>query len=326
VRSEIDQLLVFCKVVRLGSFTRAAEELYLTQPAVSAQVAKLEQRLKVRLVDRLGRRAYPTEAGKLLYAHAEQVERLCTLLSEAEQAVAEMDGELVGRMTVGSSPTIAIYVLPHWLGLFKREHPRVDIALAVIQTKEAMEAMANNMYDFALLEGPGSAAGLVFEHLMDDELILVVAPDHPWAGCGDAITIDELGRAPLICHRQGSGAQTAIEREFQRHGVEINRSMVIENNEVAKRMVEEGLGVSILSRLVVRQELERGTLVNVPVKDATFIRAFRIARRRRKYESPPVRAFLAFLRDGIARRCSDPPNGVDDLDNVDPRESVDGAS
>jgi len=242
---------------------------------------------------------------------------LCTVLSEAEQAVAEMDGELVGRMTIGSSPSIAIYVLPHWLGQFRREHPRVDISLAVVQTREAMEAMANNLYDFALLEGPGNAAGLAFEPLMDDELLLVVAPDHPWAGRDGGITMGDLSPVPLICHRQGSGAQTAIEREFQRHGREIIRSMVIENNEVTKRMVEEGLGVSILSRLVVQQELDRGTLVMVPVMDALFVRSFRIARRRRKYEAPPVRAFLAFLKEGIARRYPRPSSDLLDKDDVD---------
>jgi DNA-binding transcriptional LysR family regulator len=303
VRSEIDQLLVFCRVVKLGSFTKAAKELYLTQPAISAQVAKLEKRLKVKLIDRLGRRAYPTEAGKLLYSYAEQVERLCAILTEAELAVAEMDGELTGRIVIGSSPTIAIYVLPWILGHFKKEHPKVDISLAVGQTREVIEGMANNLYDFALLEGPRRIPGLIYEHLMDDELYLSVAPDHPWVERGDeGISIKELDQVPMICHRQGSGAQTAIEREFQRHGIKINSSMVVENNEVVKRMVEAGLGISILSRLVIQQELERGSLVKVPIRDAVFIRRFRLATRKGKHLSRSVRAFLMLLEEEIARK------------------------
>ena len=303
VRAEIDQLLVFCHVVRLGSFTKAAEELCLTQPAVSAQIAKLEQRLKVRLLDRLGRRVYPTDPGRLLYSYAEQVERLSAILSEAEQAVAEMEPELKGRVTVGSSPTIAIYLLPRLLGQFKREHPKVEISLAVGQTREVLESMVDNMYDFALVEGPGKAPGLLFERLMDDELQLVVAPDHPWASRrSEGITMEELSQTPLICHRQGSGTQTAIEREFQRRCIQINRSMEVENNEVVKRMVEAGLGVSILSRLVIQQELERGSLVAVPVNDAAFVRGLRLVTRRGKHLTRPVREFLLFFRKKVATR------------------------
>lgn len=303
MRTEIDQLLVFCRVVKLGSFTSAAKELYLTQPAVSAQISKLEQRLKVRLIDRLGRRAYPTDAGRMLYTYAEQVERLCAIISEAEQAVAEMEGELTGRVVIGSSPTIAIYVLPRLLGQFKKEHPKVDIALAVGQTKEIVEGMANNLYDIALLEGPQKAPGLIFEHLMDDELHLIVAPDHPWASRRfEGITMEELSQLPLICHRPGSGAQTAIEREFQRFGVEINRSMVVENNEVVKRMVEAGLGISILSRLVIQQELEMGSLVKIPIKNAVFFRRFKLAMRQGKHVSRPARAFLLFFEEEVARK------------------------
>ena len=123
MRSEIDQLLVFCRVVKPGSFTKAAKELHLTQPAISAQVAKLEKRLKVKLIDRLGRRAYPTEAGKLLYSYAEQVERLCAILTEAELAVAEMDGELTGRIVIGSADDRHLCAALD-IGPFQKEHRR----------------------------------------------------------------------------------------------------------------------------------------------------------------------------------------------------------
>lgn len=303
MRSEIDQLLVFCKVVKLGSFTRAAEELYLTQPAVSAQVAKLEQRLRVRLVDRLGRRVYPTEAGKLLYSYAEQVERLCAILAEAEQAVAEMEGELTGRVSIASSPTIALHILPPLLGRFKRQHPKVDVALDVGQSKRMIEGLSNNLYDLALLEGPGRAPGVTFEHLIYDELFLTVATDHPWAKrTGQGVTLEELNEETFISFPRGSGVQTAIDRELQRYGAKIAPNMTIDNIEVVKKVVEAGLGVSILSRFVIEDELARGTLVTVPVHGAQFIREFRLGRRKGRYQTRPVRTFVSFFREEIARK------------------------
>ena len=254
MRAEVDQLLVFCRVVRLGSFTRAAEELSLTQPAVSAQIARLEQRLKVKLIDRLGRRAQPTRAGEMLYSYAEQVERLCNILCEAEQAVDATEEELIGK--------------------------------------------PNNVYDLCLLEGPVRAAGVQFETFMVDELCLVVARDHPWARrAAEGVDIEELADQTFISHRKGSGMQTTIQREFDRHGVEIVPAMVIDNIEAVKKVVEAGLGVSVLSTLIIRQELERGTLVVVPVRNASFRREFKIATRRGKHIPRPVRAFLAFLKE-----------------------------
>ncbi|MCL4369900.1 MAG: LysR substrate-binding domain-containing protein, partial [Chloroflexi bacterium] len=270
MRSEVDQLLVFCRVARLRSFTKAAEELCLTQPAVSAQVARLEKRLKTKLIDRLGRYIYLTEAGRLLYSYAQQVERLCTLLEEAEQAVSELETELSGKLAVGASTTIAIYMLPPLLAEFKRLHPKVEFALAVGTSRGIMAELVNNTHDFALLEGPIDMPGVHFEHFWFDVLHLIVARSHRWAKrTKEGVAIEELAQEPFISHRQGSGVQTAIQRELTRHGVQIVPSMVIDNIEVVKKSVEAGLGVSILSKLVLQREIEGGTLVVVPVRDAS---------------------------------------------------------
>lgn len=302
MRSDIDQLRVFFKVVQLGSFTKAAEELYLTQPAVSAQVAKLERRLKVRLIDRLGRSVFPTEAGRALYAHADEVERLCSALQEAELALREAGDELAGKLAIGASTTISIYMLPPLLGEFKRRNPRVEFALDASISSQLMEQLLRNRYDFALLEGPVDGPGVEFEHFWYDELFLVVARDHPWAQGKDVVAIREVVGQPFISHRQGSGVQTAIQWEFQRHGVEMRPSMTIDNIEVVKKAVESGLGISILSRLVVQQEVEAGSLVIVPVRSAVFTREFRIATLKGKYLSPTARAFLSFFKGAVNER------------------------
>ncbi len=308
MRSEVDQLLVFCRVVRLGSFTRAAEELCLTQPAVSAQVARLEQRLRARLLDRLGRSFYLTEAGRVLYSYAQQVERLCGLLDEAEQAVSELDAEFSGKLSIGASTTISIYMLPPLLAEFRHLHPKVKFALAADTSRGIMAEMVNNAYDFALLEGPVDAPGVDFEGFWCDELHLIVARGHPWASrTKGGVDIEDLAREPFISHREGSGVQTAIQRELTRHKVHIVPSMVIDNIEVVKKSVEVGLGVSILSKLVMQREIEGGALVVVPVRGASFTRSFRIATLRGKHLSRTVRAFLSFFKEEIAARH---PEGV----------------
>ncbi len=301
MRSEVDQLLVFCQVVRLGSFTKAAEELSMTQPAVSAQMARLEHRLRTKLVDRIGRSIHLTEAGRVLYSYAEHVERLRSLLDEAEQAVSELELELGGKLSIGASTTIAIYMLPPLLADFRRIHPRVEFALAADTSRGIMAELVNNQYDFGLLEGPVDAPGVDFEHFWRDELHLVVARGHPWARRAyTGVEIEDLAREPFISHRQGSGVQTAIQREVTRHGMQIVPSMVIDNIEVVKKSVEAGLGVSILSRLVLQREIEAGSLVVVPVRGASFTRDFRIAILRGKYLSRTVRAFLSFFKEKVA--------------------------
>lgn len=301
VRAEVVQLLVFCHVARLGSFTKAAAELSLTQPAVSAQVARLEHRLRTRLVDRIGRSFYLTEAGRVLYSYAQQVDQLCSLLDEAEQAVSELDSELSAKLSIGASTTISIYMLPQLLAEFRRLHPKVEFALAVDTSKGILAELVNNMFDFALLEGPADAPGVEFEHFMWDELYLIVARGHPWAlRAEEGVDIQELSQEPFISHRRNSGVQTAIQRELTRHGVEIVPSMVIDNIEVVKKSVEVGLGVSILSKLVLQREIQGGTLAVVPIRGASFRRELRIATLRGKHLSRTVLAFLAFFKEAAA--------------------------
>lgn len=298
MRSEIDQLLVFFQVARLGSFTKAAKELYLTQPAVSAQVARLEQRLKVKLVERVGHRVFLTEAGNLVFSYADQVEQFRSTLEDLARAVTEMDTHLVGKLSVGASNTIGIYVLPSVMGRFKRQHPDVEMVLDVGISRNIVEGLVANRYDFALIEGPTKSPEIVTDHFTEDQLCLIVARDHPWARrTAEGVTIRDVQTQPFIGHREGSGTQTTIEREFQRRGLEIECSMAIDSPEAVKKVVEAGLGVSMVSKLIVQQEVERGVLVVVPVRDGDFRRRFKIAWRRGKRFSRVARTFLAFLRE-----------------------------
>ncbi len=304
LRAEIDQLLVFFQIARLGSFTQAAKALYLTQPAVSAQVARLEQRLKVKLVERVGHKLFLTPAGHLLYSYAGQVEQFCQLLDQAAEALAEADSRLVGKVSIGASNTIGVYVLPPVMGQFRKEYPDVELALAVGPSRTMAEGLLGNLYDFVCIEGPTKSTEIVAEHFMGDELCLIVGRDHPWCKRTiEGIALRELRSQQLIGHRPGSGTMAVIEREFQRQNLTISFSMVIDNPEAVKKMVEAGLGVSVVSRLILHQEVERGGLVIVPIRDANLSRGLKTAWRRGKQLSRAARSFLSFLH----RQAGDGP-------------------
>ncbi len=314
IQTEIDRLITFCHVVRLGSFTKAAEELFLTQPAVSVQISKLERSLRVRLVEQRGQRIYPTDAGKRLYAYAEQVQQLCRVLIDATRAVADDEGELQGRIALGATTTIALYMLPSLLRQFQQQHGGVEIALTVTTTKSIVESLPADHHDFCLIEGVvGSslrAPGIRYEPFFKDELSLIVHSGHPWAERSrTGIALDELSREVFIGHRPGSTMQVIIERVLRRHGVKVNQKMAIDNMEVVKRMVEAGLGVSIVSQVVLDKEVTAGELVIVPIKGVSFSRTFHIGTLNGRILSRAALTFLDYFRNAVAAKYCSPQTG-----------------
>lgn len=212
MRPDLDQFLTFVKVVQTGSFTRAARDLSLTQPAVSAQMRRLEAQLGARLFDRLGRQLQLTEAGRALYRYAERVEDLAAILEAAADEVDASRGELRGRVALGGSTTPGIFVLPRVLERFRREHPPVQLALEVGTTAALLEALRANLVDFALLEGIVSGRDLVVEPVYDASVALIVGRGHPWYGQdGPAVDPAELASQPAISYQPGSGMQAAID-------------------------------------------------------------------------------------------------------------------
>lgn len=248
------RLVVFRTVAEQLSFRKAAEELYLTQPAVSLQIKALEEDLGTQLFDRTGRHIKLTAAGRVLLEYAEQVN---ALLVQAEHELAALSGNHAGQLALGASSTIAQYVLPHLLGEFCRQHPRVHPTLISGNTEQIVDAVQSQKIALGLIEGPARSRDVKTEPFLKDELVLIVSMAHEWAerasvSCADACA------APLLMRERGSGTRRVIEIALEKLGVKrsaLNIVMELDATEAIKSAVEAGLGVGFVSRWAIAKDL-----------------------------------------------------------------------
>ncbi len=277
------------------SFTKAAETLHMTQPAVTFQVRQLEEHFNTRLFDRTHNRISLTEAGRRVYEYAD---RIFELYDEMENAVREMTGEISGVIMIGASTTIAEYMLPALLGDFRVKYPEVNVQLKVSNTEGIVSMVENNVIDLGVVEAPVSNKNLVVEVCRMDELVAIVPPKHPLAG-KKVIRIQELLKYPYICREEGSGTREVIQEYLQRCKLNINEisiCMELGSPEAVKGAVEAGMGVSIVSRATIHKELQLGTLVALPL-DPPLERPFSFVHQKQKFRHLAMDELLSFARN-----------------------------
>lgn len=248
------RLVVFRRVAEALSFRKAAEELYLTQPAVSQQIKALEEELGVQLFDRAGGRIALTPAGTTLRSFAE---RAGELMVQAEREIAALEGSHAGKLALGASTTIAQYLLPRVLGEFCRRHPRVQPRLISGNTETVVAALEQKKIALGLIEGPAHNQHVKTEPFLRDELVPIVAAKHPWAR-RSGISLEELSHEPLVMREHGSGSRRVIEMAMERQGVRLGSlqiSMELDSTEAIKSAVEAGLGIGIISRCAIAADL-----------------------------------------------------------------------
>jgi LysR family transcriptional regulator, transcriptional activator of the cysJI operon len=265
------RLVVFRAVAEQLSFRRAAEELYLTQPAVSLQVKALEEDLGVQLFDRTGSRVALTAAGKRLLSYAR---RAAALAAEAEQEVTALGGEHAGTLALGASTTIAQYVLPRLVAEFHRRHPRVQVTLISGNTEQVVAALEQQQIALGLIEGPAHSRDVKTEPLLEDELVLIVPSAHEWAE-RRTVTCAELAAAPLLMRERGSGTRQVVEQALGREGIRrssLNIVMELDSTEAIKSAVEAGLGAGFVSRWALAKDQRAGRSLQVVELEGVRIR------------------------------------------------------
>ncbi len=248
------RLVVFRRVAEALSFRKAAEELYLTQPAVSQQIKALEDDLGVQLFDRTGKHIALTPAGQILLTYAE---RSGEWMVQAEREIASLEGSQAGKLSLGASTTIAQYLLPRLLGEFCRRHPRVHPRLISGNTEKIVAALEQNKIVLGLIEGPAHNQYVKTEPFLRDEMVPIVAVEHPWSQ-RKTISLEELSRTPLVMREHGSGSRRVIEMAMERQGVRLGSlhiAMELDSTEAIKSAVEAGLGVGIISRCAIAADL-----------------------------------------------------------------------
>jgi DNA-binding transcriptional LysR family regulator len=292
---DLRRLDVFCKVVELKSFTKAAAAMGLAQPTVSEHVRSLEDMLGERLVDRLGREVVPTAAGRIFYQYSRNIIRL---REEAFQAVEHFRGNLSGHLILGASTIPGTYLLPKLIGVFKERHPAVLLTLRIGDTTSVTKEILQGELEAGFVGSRWNDRRLVSEELFADEMILVVPSEHPWAA-KRSISVEELSSQPFILRERGSGTRMVMTRILEQHAFDSARLNVVAemgSTEAVRQGIKAGIGASILSSQAVEGDLQQGSLRKVSIDGVQFLRPLYMVLRKNRNLSPVCAAFVDFLR------------------------------
>lgn len=303
----LEQLRIFLAVAEHLHFTRAAEELYITQPAVSAAIQNLETQYQIKLFHRLGRRIEITEAGQLLQIEAQ---RLFEQVSLIERNLRELNNLKRGELRLGSSLTIGNYWLPDRISEFKQRYPGIHVHCILGNAEEICEGTAAGRFDVGLVTGDIKP---MLQKLLDQEVVghdrmkIVVGASHPWFKVGH-VTVAELLQTPWVMRESGSGAQKMFEQSLQRWGIEIEAlevALVLSSSEMVKAVVERGLGAAAMPELMVRKELKLGVLRAIKVSHTRspnsasleIVQSILKIKHRQRYQTKILTAFETMLDD-----------------------------
>jgi DNA-binding transcriptional LysR family regulator len=284
------QLQVFEKVASHLNYSRAAEELFLSQPAVSMQIKQLEGHIGLALFEQMGKKIFLTEAGRELFPYARH---LAQQMDEIESVFNEMKGLGQGKLTLSVVNT-ANYFTPQLLAKFCQQHPNINVILQVANRDAVLKQLADNSTDLAILGQPPDGLDLDAQSFLDNPLVVIAAPAHPLA-TEQHIQIARLAEETFLSREKGSGTRSAMERVFAQHGVQPHISMEMETNEAIKQAVRAGMGLGILSLHSLELELETGRLVTLDVEHFPLTRHWFVAHRRNKRLSGAALAFKKFL-------------------------------
>ncbi|MBI4229480.1 MAG: LysR family transcriptional regulator [Planctomycetes bacterium] len=289
------QLDAFCEVVRRGSFSGAARRLRLSQPTVSAHVAELERLFSVRLIDRLGREARPTAAGRVLFDYGVQI---LDLRARAAQAVRASVGALAGTLRIGASTVPAAYLLPARIKAFRDLHPQVRVDLVAADSRVILEKVLKGEVELGYVGSPPRRTDLASKPFAEDRLVLAVGPGHAWARRRSPVKPEDLAREPFVSREEGSGTRIAFERALQdlRPGLRLREVARLGSTAAVLEAVRRNLGVAVLSDLAVGR-----TLRVVPVQGLSIRRTFHEAWNRRTTLSPLALAFHRFTGREVGR-------------------------
>ncbi len=296
---EIKKLDVFCKVVELKSFTKAAEAVRLSQPTVSDHIRNLEEEIGQQLLDRLGREVEPTPVGRLLYGYSIKILRL---QQETLQALEQFNGNLGGNIIIGASTIPGTYILPRLISTFRDQFPAIKTVVHISGSRAIARKVMDGEYDLGLVGAIWNEKGLEWIPLFEDTLTLVVHPASSLVS-EQPLVVDDLLKQPFILREPGSGTRKVIAQLLETKGykeTDLQEVAMLGSNEAVKEAVKAGLGISMLSSRSVAEELSRGTLMALAVEGISGERPFYLIRRRNRAMPPASAAFAEHLMAAAA--------------------------
>lgn len=293
---DIHHLRTFVVLARVGHFNRAAEELFLTQPAVSNHIKTLEEYYEVALFQKIDQKYVLTEPGKVLLGYAE---RIFNILNETKRTLDGFNKLDSGSLFIGASSNIGVYVLPKLLGEFKSTYPNIDIKVSIGPTYEIESKMLKNEIDIGIVEAQTRSAEVIDIFRWDEELCVIVSPRHPWAK-QKAIEPAELVREFFIVGERGSGTRKVMADALGNIVDKIQVLLELGSTEAVKKAVEENLGVSIVMESSVKRELEQGTLKKVELTRVKLQKNINVVHLKGKYLTPAFSRFVDFLSNSFS--------------------------
>lgn len=289
---DVRDLQVFLSVARHLNYTRAAEEVNLSQPSVSVRMRQLERDLGAKLFEQLGKKVALTEAGQMLLPHAI---RVMAAMDDARHAIDELRGLERGSLRIGASTTPGMYLIPRTIAQFKQQYPSIDVHLAVKDTRQIEEGVIRNEFDFGFVGGHLAGDEVDVLPWITDELRLIVPKGHRFAK--GTVKPQDLLKEQFILREQGSATRAVVAAHLRKVNIEPKAVMEIENPESVKKAVQSGLGIAFISAFAVETELKAGTVVVVNIRNLEMRRELKIVYRKDKHLSRAANAFIQIAQN-----------------------------
>ena len=291
MRITFRQLQIFNEVCDLRSYSRAAEEMSLTQPAVSLQIRQLEELIGQPLFDYVGKKLYMTEAAEALQLASRDI---FGRLENLDMQLSDMLGSLQGQLKLAIESS-AKYFVPHLFAAFKRQHPEVNLQLTVVNRAQAVRRLSDNRDDLVIMSMVPQDMGLEFLPFLNNPIVAVAPADHPLCERG-SLHLQDLEPYTLLMREQGSGTRLACEEYFKEKRVHFGQTLEVSSNESQRECAVAGLGVALLTRHAVSLELATGLLRELPIEELPLYRSWCVVQAKAKRLSPVAHAFLGFIR------------------------------
>ena len=292
----LNQLKIFYMAAKRGSLSLAAEDLFITQPAVTKAIQRLQESCEIKLVNRFGKKLVLTDAGEALY---EIAGKIFDLEAHAEESIREFQQEHKGHIRIHASESFGGYYLPSIMNPFCRQNPLVRFSINILPTEQVVENVAALNSDLGFISYPIPHKKVVIREILEDRFVLIVSPDHPHAR-RDSLGPEDLQNQPVIVHERGSAPYHAINEFVRKNKISIRVSLELSSNRAIIKAVESGLGIALISRKVAEEEIEAGILVAFPLPDPVIRRRFYLVYHQDKYFSDTLQRFLHHLENWVA--------------------------
>ncbi|OPY73807.1 MAG: HTH-type transcriptional activator CmpR [Syntrophorhabdus sp. PtaU1.Bin050] len=289
----LNQLRAFHSVIKTGTFSKAAEELCVTEPAVFIQVRSLERFLGFTLLDRFGKELRPTEVGKLLYDYADKI---FTLVGEASSAVKELQELKKGSLRLGTVKPLAQYLMPGIVSSFQDHFPSIAVYLDEGSTQELVEGILQHRFELAIVARVPFPERINAIPFSSDDIVVVVSPKNKLLK-KSKISMQELAEEPVICTDTGSATKLSIWAEFEKIGLKPSAIIEAGNVEFIKQLVKKNKGYAFLASICVREEVRKGELATISVREGTFSMDIDVIHLKGKTLSPAATSFINFLQE-----------------------------